>query len=175
MKALLLALALCTAAGVCACGSTSHGAGGDGTVRVELRDYRSGENFVLVSGDDEERLKYYSERRDDASTKFQTAEIMNALLKHFDKNHLDSISVPGSASPYAQGASGATKSLQVTRGGETRHALRLASMRAEDARDFHHCVEGFLAVYTNTYALQSVESETSIEFEAAVKQGNPRD
>jgi hypothetical protein len=121
---------------------------------VTVRDYRSKLSFSLVGGSDEERVSFYSKKRDDASTKIQTPEIMEELVSFFRKQGLEKRASSGTA-PVT--TSTATKCIEVRDGDGVRHLLRTPQMPADVANAFEQYVQAFLIVYQETYALQSVE------------------
>lgn len=139
-------------------------------LRISLRDYRKGSYFALVSGDEETRVDYYSEQRDEAATKVQTYEVMNALFQVFEDRGLAALSQVGQAPALEAGA---TKALELRRGEVVKHLVRRPGMKDADARAFEEYVMAFIEVYQQTYALQSVEGdEQSFRFEPAKSSKN---
>ena len=152
---LLAGLLLAALGGLGACASSTV-AGDDASSprRVTVRDYRSRLTFTLRSGDDRERVDYYSERRDDASTKIQSPDILAGLLELFEKQGLGKHAGQG---PAPATTNSATKCIEIHDARGTRHVMRQGDMGPEVARAFEDYVRAFLAIYQDTYALQNVD------------------
>jgi hypothetical protein len=162
-----LAIAWLLAAGCAAPTRDGLGATGGSPARVSLQDHRTGGRLTLVNDAHlehtgvtganaaERRAAYYSTTRRDAATKVTTDEVMDALLDHFDQEGFGSAALAGPAPP---GDAAVSQSLEVVVDGQARHMLGRRGMALEPARTFRTCREAFVALYNQTYQLQSVET-----------------
>ena len=164
LRFLTIAIVSCLA-GACAGPGGSESASADPSIpvslevtRISVRDYRTGVFLALLSGSDEERIEFYSEKRDDAVTKVQDPEILAAMIQWFDDKGPGKLTVDGLAPAVG---SGATKAIEVRQGERVRHVVRRPDMPPADAARFDEFVYNFQVLYNETYALQSVDSQST--------------
>lgn len=182
----VLAIAVALAAGCAAPGPGRGGADIDGpAARVSLSDHRTGGRLTLVNDAqlertgvqgataDDRRATYYSTTRRDAATKITTDEVMAALLDFFDDQGFERAAMEG---PAPIGDSEVSQSLEVVVEGRARHLLGRHGMPVGEARAFGSCRDAFVALYNQTYQLQSVETrpgETIFQSPVPPPRGRP--
>ncbi len=130
--------------------------------RISLRDYRSGMYFALARGSAEERLAFYSEKRENAATKVPDPDLFAAMLQLFDHEGLSKIAEEGPA-PAVEKVG--TKAIEIREGDRIRHVVRMPGMT--DTKGFDEYVLAFSEAYNQTYALQSVDESEEFRFEPA--------
>jgi len=130
--------------------------------RISLRDYRSGQYFALARGSAEERLAFYSEKRENAATKVPDPDLFKAMLKLFDDEGLSKIAEEGPAPAVDKQG---TKAIEIREGDRVRHVVRTQGLA--DIKAFDEYVLAFSEVYNRTYALQSVDESEEFHFEPA--------
>lgn len=126
----------------------------NGAIRVTFRDYRSGLVMNLLNESHSDPVEFYSQPRNDASTKIQTDEIVDALLEVFDAKGFERMQYEG---PAPQNGGGASRAIAVERRGRIQHIV----FRPQDARTdrlaFNDCAAAFLEISNLTYGAQTVE------------------
>jgi hypothetical protein len=125
-------------------------------IRVTLKDYRSGANFELVSESYMDRVEYYSRTRNSAGRKFQTDEILLALMEHLEDEGLSDHAQGGRAP--SSGGDLITRAFEVERNGEIEcWPVGRGSALAERKR-FIRCTTDFLELYTVTQSFQAIDN-----------------
>jgi len=152
----LLVLAACAGprSGRYSSSSASNYISPDGPIRVTFRDYRSGLVMNLLNESHSDPVEYYSQPRNDASTKIQNDEIIDALIEVFEAKGFERMKFDG---PAPQHGGGASRALAIEKHGRIQHIV----FRQEDARAnrlaFNDCAAAFLEINNLTYGAQTVE------------------
>jgi len=177
LRTVLPALALCATVSVglgLGLGLLATGCSGPGTrdsarssdfvgppTRVRYVDFRSGQMLELVNESHSNRVELYSQERNTAGTKVTTDEVIDELMKLFDKEGFDKNALPGGV-PFA--GEGYSSALEVEVGGLTRHlAMHVGATPAQQAT-YAQCKTAFVGIYTNVYSLQTVNNQDGTRF-----------
>jgi hypothetical protein len=166
MLRLARALSLCLAA---ACTSSGGSRPADGepsaapsrapataeSVRMTVRDYRSGASFELVSQAHTAPLDQYSKVAADASRKVQEDELMRALRDYLEDQGLARLALPGAAPALAAGSKAWTLEVADARG--VRHVVATPETPAEDMKRLRALLDAVLATYNETQGWQAVD------------------
>lgn len=169
-------LLACLAAALAACASGSSapsGASGE-PLRVTLRDYAGGARFELLSAAPEERVRYYSAARRDASRKIAEAEVLEVLVEYLEREGLARHGRPGKLPSSGGGA--LTRGFEIEGPVGVVHWAVGVDTPAEERRRMVECSTGFLAVYNEVQGYQTIENERGAAFfqeEAGQSAGAP--
>lgn len=133
--------------------------------RITWRVYKSGQaapgpgtEITLVNQSHTDRLEFYSEVRQSASTKVQNDEIVAALVEFFvDEEDFEDYAIQGSAPAGAIGQ--ATQSLELEVDAQRRHMLWGVDRPAAERDCFTACRDALMYIWNDTYAAQAVENE----------------
>ena len=150
--------------GSSSCTSGGAAAGSGTPTRLLLRDFRAGVDLELVNDAFDDRLRYYSQLRDEDQTgrKFQTDEVIDAMLELLDKQGWDRYAQPGPAP--RDGASVISSAFELERDGNTTHWKIGNGSEAGMRRSFIEAKKAFLALYAQTAGFQAVKN-TNFEVE----------
>lgn len=166
-RRLLLVLALLPLAAGCA--STGHGK----HLRVQLEYFgQRPQRFEIVSESYADRVAYYSEKRTDAARKFQSDEVMQALLDELDRRHLKRFQQPGRAPSDGRGV--VKRAFEIERGGGVYHWSIGDGSEVDELQDFIECTQAFLQLYSSTPGYQTIENDEGAAFFEKAKQSAQR-
>ena len=138
------------------CAGPGSGGGSGEFLRVALRDYRADARFELVSEGDTDRLKYYSKAREDAGRKFQTDEVMTALVEHLDDEGFSDFAQAGKAP--TTGSNVLALSFEVEQGTVIRCWPIGSGSDPGELEHFKTCVRDFLDLYNVSQGFQAVRN-----------------
>jgi hypothetical protein len=142
------------------CASTSS-TDPDLTLRVTLKDYMGGNRFELVSQSQDERVAYYSQVRGSADRKFQTHEVMDALVNELERQGFTDFSQAGGAP--SQGGAVITRALEIQKGDEVQHWVVGQGSEQDERAQFLGCVDTFVQLYNLTQSFQAIRNEKGSE------------
>ena len=137
--------------------AAKSGAGHAQPIRIRYLAYASGQNLELVNAAHTDATELYSTTRSlaDAGRKVSTDEVMDEVLKLFrDRGFYDK--AEAGAAP-SSGAGTWSQSHEVETPGELVHMSLHKASTADDRKLFFECAQAFVAIYNNTYQLQSVD------------------
>lgn len=148
-----------------ACSGTSGSVGTDGNLewksgepaRVRLTDARKGLLvFELRNDAHSDRVEFYSESRDDATTKVTTDEVMDELLSYLKDQAFGRLAVDGTARGGAW-----TIEVEVGQPGATRvsHVAVDQSTPQKDLERLQACRAAIFYIYNNTFQAQTIQNE----------------
>lgn len=156
---ILAAFALCVAAACTSSGGSSRSsestAAQGESVRLTVRDFRSGAQFELVSQSLVSALDQYSKVAPDASRKVQDDELLTALRDYLEKEGLAELAAPGKAPGFSSGTKAWT--LEVEDASGVRHLLATPQTPAEDMKRMRSLLDAVLATYNETQGWQAVD------------------
>ena len=137
--------------------AAKSGAGQTQPIRIRYFAYASGQNLELVNTAHTDATELYSTTRSlsDAGRKVSTDEVMDEVLKLFRNRGFYERAQAGAAPSTAEGTW--SQSLEVETPGELVHMSLHKGSTADDRKLFFECAQAFVAIYNNTYQLQSVD------------------
>lgn len=165
----LTLLILATCLGSCASKSQSRSERVSDDAMVTLSQASSGAKFVLVSATEEERIRQSSEIAESANRKFQTPEVMGAVLDRLDELGFAELSLPGQA-PAVLGE-GSLICIEAVEEGRAQHVIVGTWSSASDREHVWAMFRDVVDLWNDTGGLQTVEARPG---EEVFKQPGPR-
>lgn len=173
-------LGMLLACGLSACNSTSASSGADAkqgggpAIRIQYVHYTSGQRLELINQSHSPSAEVYSKTRrlEDASTKVTTDEILQETIDYFESAGFFDKAEHGGSPAAGQGV--LLQSLEVETPDRFVHMSVQKGMKPDDLKTFSECQKAFIAIYNNTYQLQSVDRVPDWNVQTPVGQGSAK-
>lgn len=150
-----LGLVLLLACSACTSGPAASGSGSP--TRLLLRDYRTMQEFEIVNDAYDDRIAFYSQKRNRGQTmrKFQSDGELNGMLGFLDDQGWGKYSQTGNAP--SDGAAVITSAFELERDGKTTHWKIGNGSEADMRQAFLDCKLTFVSFYQATQGFQTVD------------------
>jgi hypothetical protein len=164
MKSLIPVLLACALTAAC---SSTGGSGGRPAagqkakgepILLVFTDYHTGARLELANESHTDRVKQYSEQRNDANRKVQSDDLMNGLVAYLDEQGFSRDATPGDP-PYMTGGD-LRWTLQVMRAAGESYVAEARTASTREKRRLRIYSKAFLDTYNHTQGWQAVKIES---------------